>query len=910
MKQRITGSECVLDRANKDRLGSIDPTGVGAIMGGAASLIQAGTAIFTAVQENKRANEKLQMQKEEHGKQMVLMDQAIEKNKEDFEQLKKDYKFINEERERQVKAYYDAIKKAEAQEDKNATAGAWQAWAPKAAKHDLNLNDIASGFGSFAMLIQKLGGLDVFLDDTIRKQIDFVVALGGHIIDKAKEKALPSPLIAVLSSLISTDFQNEALKKSLLWQLEYVKDGTYSLSNMLDNIHGNGDKEKYARALQYGLFQISGGDWLDLGYSEPSNEIVQAVKIEYQDTPEEVSYDTVRRARKVFNKNAEPWAFGLKEISKESVDKLYEDYRSKVNTYNRATSWVNNIQQEIAALEEADARWGRWIHGDIRKKTNNAVDLIDHFECTNSGGTRNHSPVRRCGASPKDLAEFPRRKEKVQAASRALYKWLLNDLSETQKAALNRAGFSLSSSDNKAIPGILNNRRGELNTAKADMNSAKSAMDTAYKKYNDAVANRNKVNPAIKKNKDLLANYAKLHKARFGFCMFFPEYINAKQFEEDLNDPLLMMPTPVELESGYRDKRLYLSLERICKGIYKKILDKILSYKDYSSGLNNAPSLFRGEADVKNILRTLLLSNTKTPQTAELVIQFLNSLDDAVRKSKCDFAFSQSQIPTVVKTLIQNQQPHIAGLMLQFLCETALANKPYAIYANVDATNAIKGGVQGMIVESWNKIKDGFENGWIDWLPEVVDQDTNKRWIEIYYQTLEDLQIANPLGLFNVNGVDYVEEFAKFLDTQQTKIFTNFEEMEDKLGGIEPEKTRKIRIGVRANGMHLIAPQLKKFGLRTSVTLPDYAKLAHALKWEDAGFVKLPETELPKLAPPIPTPLPTPVQVPQPQFAPPAPPVIVKKAGFELTKNTAIGIGAGILLLALLTRKSDRRASA
>lgn len=881
---------CVRVQGRDQRLGSIDPTGVGAIMGGAASLIQAGTAIFTAVQENKRANEKLQMQKEEHGKQMVLMDQAIEKGKEDFEQLKKDYKFINEERARQVKAYYDAIAEAKAQKEKSATAGAWQAWAPKAAKHDLNLNDIASGFGSFAMLIQKLGGLDVFLDDTIRKQIDFVVALGGHIIDKAKEKALPSPLIAVLSSLISTDFQNETLKKSLLWQLEYVKDGTYSLSNMLDNIHGNGDKEKYARALQYGLFQISGGDWLDLGYSEPSNEIVQAVKIEYQDTAEEVSYDTVRRARKVFNKNAEPWAFGLKEISKESVDKLYRAYTEKVTEYNNKNAEYNTLKNKVDALNDAAAEWRKQFWYFVAAGFN----VSDKFNRKHHG-------------SPEELSNHWRQKNKDAALP--VYHRMLSNYPQWKKDLLNSAGFNIASDKHTKAAELAGNLIPQRNNAEREKNQAKSAMDTAYKKYNDAVANRNKVNPAIKKNKDLLANYAKLHKARFGFCMFFPEYINAKQFEEDLNDPLLMMPTPVELESGYRDKRLYLSLERICKGIYKKILDKILSYKDYSSGLNNAPSLFRGEADVKNILRTLLLSNTKTPQTAELVIQFLNSLDDAVRKSKCDFAFSQSQIPTVVKTLIQNQQPHIAGLMLQFLCETALANKPYAIYANVDATNAIKGGVQGMIVEAWNKIKGSFQSGWKEWLPEVVDQDTSQRWVELYYHTLEDLQIANPLGLFNVNGVDYVEEFAKFLDTQQTKIFTSFEEMEDKLGGIEPEKTRKIRIGVRANGMHLIAPQLKKFGLRTSVTLPDYAKLAHALKWEDAGFVKLPETELPKLSPPIPTPLPTPVQVPQPQFAPQAAPVIVKKAGFELNKNTAIGIGAGIVLLALLTRRNDRRAS-
>lgn len=880
MKQRITSSECVLDRANKDRLGSIDPTGVGAIMGGAASLVQAGVAIANAVQENKRADQRLQMQKEEHGKQMVLMDQAIEKGKEDFEQLKKDYKFINEERARQVKAYYDAIAEAKAQKEKSATAGAWQAWAPKAAKHDLNLNDIASGFGSFAMLIQKLGGLDVFLDDTIRKQIDFVVALGGHIIDKAKEKALPSPLIAVLSSLISTDFQNEALKKSLLWQLEYVKDGTYSLSNMLDNIHGNGDKEKYSRALQYGLFQLSGGEWYELGYSEPSNQVVQAVKIQYQDTPNDVSYDTVRRARKVFNKNY---------TQTKDLARLEQDVQTKHNALISAQNQLRGVVNE-------------------RDEKASAIDIIGRVaaNCYMKGGWPHKKPSGCQGLAPVQLLS---RRPNTANACFGMNKD--KHLSKRELDIYNRYKGDTSNCETE-IKGAEANVRNWLTPAVENLNrqiaSLSANVRNAQNAYDQARNAEKQNRDNIAKNKALLANYAKLHKARFGFCMFFPEYINAKQFEEDLNDPLLMMPTPVELESGYRDKRLYLALERICKGIYKKILDKILSYKDYSSGLNNAPSLFRGEADVKNILRTLLLSNTKTPQTAELVIQFLNSLDDAVRKSKCDFAFSQSQIPTIVKTLIQNQQPHIAGLMLQFLCETALANKPYAIYANVDATNAIKGGVQGMIVESWNKIKDGFENGWIDWLPEVVDQDTNKRWIEIYYQTLEDLQIANPLGLFNVNGVDYVAEFAKFLDTQQTKIFTNFEEMEDKLGGIEPEKTRKIRIGVRANGMHLIAPQLKKFGLRTSVTLPDYAKLAHALKWEDAGFVKLPETELPKLPPPVPVPPPAPVQV-QAQFAPQAAPVIVKKAGFELNKNTAIGIGAGIVLLALLTRRNDRRAS-
>lgn len=516
---RAQGSEL----AELQRLGIIPGlfSGIGSMVKDTAA---AGVMIANCVQENKRANERLKMEQENHSKRMVMMNVQIEQTKKmgeealqqaklNTEQQKADMQWIATNRANQLAEYKKAVEKAELTAAKTAVAQQWKPWLGQLVTHENVLSALGSGFGAFAMLIDRLGGLDKLMTYEQKRQIDFVLAQASRVLDEAKKKAIPAPLKAVLNNLLTADFGDSNKKREILWQLEYLKDGTRTLANMLDNIIGYGTGNKYQRAAQYALFQLNGGAWFDMPYLPTNYDGVNVTKVEYKAVAEDILYEMVRDAK---------------------------------------------------------------------------IKLVKKY-------------------------------------------------------------------------------------------------------YGDSVIS------AV--GDSLMTQYAGLQNKLYGNSFFYPiwdkdEDPDMVQFEKDLADLNLLRVTNLELESGLRAKRLWNSLAKICEPMYQKIKDILNSYKDYSGGLTNAPSLFRTETDVKQTLRSMLLTDSSIPANKDLLQRFLDTLDDAVRKSKVDFAFSPNGIPAVVRGLLENQKPHIAGLLLKYLVDTVLVKHPYKIYRSVEAEQPIEGGYE------------------------------------------------------------------------------------------------------------------------------------------------------------------------------------------------------------------------
>lgn len=838
---------------------------VGDIAVGVAALAQAGVAIANAVQENKRANARLKIEQEQHGKNMVLMDQAITGGELNLEQKRRDIEWIQQQRKMQLEEYERQLKQAEADQQKRAVASQWLPKIAEFKTHENVLNSVASGFGSLSMLLERLGKDDL-ISPIMKKQIDFVLSISQKVKDKAQNAAIPADLLSVLTSLAVVDFTNSGKKKQTLQQLEYVKDGTYSLSFALSRIHGAGTEQKYQRAAQFGLFSINNdSNFWEVKYSPQSG--ITPVTINYQTVASEVTYDMVKAARKKLVRE-----YKFLEHSISHIESNVETFRRQRDQYK--TTWeneerlANEKQRVYDAVEHVRTRyWEDTCHKwagdpcDITGKSDGKINFDGYVNKFNT--------------------ERGRVKRKWDREMNALWdkrigelKRLTPDKYNDYRKAVHGDGVWNYKLDNA-------NRDKFKQEAETHRNNANSARSDYYRKQSE-LNDWQREKDAYYNNLRLITNYAKLHKKFFGDCHFFPIFQNTQQFVQDLRDPDLAKITLFEQESGSKFRRLFLALERICRPMYEQIINKLNSYKDYSGGLNNAPSIFRNASEIKLTLRSLLLSDSNKPATHENLQTFLNTLDDAVRKSKIDLALSQAQIPTIVGRLIEKQQGHIAGLLMEYLSNTILIHKPVAIYANVKDEQAIQGGVKTLVDASWQRIKTAFADEFPSLtMEENQDQELPARWVERYYKVLEQLKLANPLGLFDVGGTNYVEGFAQFLDQQQAR-FVSFAEIEPHI----QEQGVKLVKGVSAEYMHLVLPNLARLQLKTRITVEDYQRIIAIVKPEASEEQQKLLAELPAVT----------------QGGQAAEGTI--KAG--LNWKTLAWVGGGVALLALLGRKKDQ----
>lgn len=760
---------------------------VGAIAGAVAGLAQVGVSIMMAVSENKRQNQRLK-------KDLELQDEQIKilKGQQRLQEGQIQAQQVQLERARHDLAEYKAaIEAAKADRAKAKYAEAWLPWVGVFAAHEQILKSIGSAFGAFELLITRVLP-PTAITDTIKQQLDFVIAQAARSYGTQRAEEIPVSLRAMLTELPTRDFTNREAKARTLRQLEYLKDGTFTLGKIYDIIVAEGGVNKHNRAIQFGLFAINtNNDFSQVDYAPTDDVQPVPVRIAYRDIAGTVSYEQVRDARlRLFN---------LSKARIRNISDIETDISTKEREKERNKGAINAHSAKIAdyknnylgrAYELRDIRYRRISKRGIKGHGKNLNWIV-------------YDKGWRGGAQWQAVESF------IGNADDIYSKLGSNNLRELYDGRLNakigewEAQVSTWEREKREWESYDRSLGGEIGRLRAEKTQAVLYGRTL---------------------REATANYFGLHKKFFGDSYFYPVFINQQQFEQDISNEQLLGVTDIELESGKRARRLYYALHRIVRPLYDQIISKFAEFKDYSNGLTTAAQLFRNESEIKQVVKSLLVTDASQPQNYQTVSLFLNSLNDAVTKTKVDFAFKQENIPALLQALDDANLQHIASLFLEFLSNKVLTKHSYSLYNANNSNEVLAGGMKSMIEGIWQRLQADFSTNFTNYVLEANNiKEKTGTWGEQYYAVLERLKIANPLGLFNVEDLDFASSFVEFLNAKESQTL-KLSTVQDQ---VEQLKSLNLIKDIRQEGLLVVVPALANLEGNDKIraTVQTYAKL-------------------------------------------------------------------------------------